>query len=243
MKTFSRILYLLCLAPICLSAQKYKGSLGPHNPHVDGKRVAAQWVNKGDLNLRWYPLGLLNLFDMNLTIGAEYGYGQNKSLILDGGYILASVLGNEDGSLRPASGFIVKTAHRWYYGKRRSESFLDAEATFKKSWYQSGDQWVGRGVVDGVPAYEELMPVNSDKDVFTAGVRMGSRLRFSQNSPVGLEWWWGLGVRYRHFYPNLPADAQFDNGDPWFFDPFNYSENWLPDLQLGLRLTWRTKPL
>jgi hypothetical protein len=234
MKKIIGFLFLLFLfnAGKPLKAQYYNGKV-PRG----GKMVTYTEVGKDDLHLRWYPLGLINFYDLNLTFGAEYSYTNNKSFILDAGYIMASIYGNETGDLQPASGFMVKTAHRWYYGRRRNHMFVDAEAGFKAVRYKSENQWVGRGVVGGTPAYEELMTVTSRKDVFTLGARVGKRVTFSPTSPMGMEFWWGLGIRYRHYYPDLPDDAQIQQFRGWFINPMDYDESWLPDIQVGMRLT------
>ena len=234
------LLYIFCL-PVCLVAQYHNGK-SPENESLKNQNHPNKWVDKGDIHLRWYPMALLNFYDMSLTVGGEYSYAVNKSIILDAGYIMASVLGDESGDLKPATGLNLKTTHRWYYGKRKQGTFVDIEAGFKTAKYKGGEQWVGRGVVDGVPAYEELMPVTSRKDVFTFGARMGKRIPFSPTGPVNLELWWGLGIRYRHYYPNLPEGSQLASPQAWFFDPFDYDESWLPDFQMGLRLTFRVKP-
>jgi hypothetical protein len=233
-KFYGFILSLFC----CLAsvhAQYYNGR-APKNAF---DKVGNTWVEKGDLHLRWYPLGLVNFYDLNITVGSEVSYATNKSYIVDLGYVMASIYGSETGDLRPAKGGILKTTHRWYYGKKYKEVFLDAEAGLKMVKYKNDEQWVGRGVVNGVPAYEELMSFTSRKDVFFLGARLGKRIIFSPTSPVGLELWWGLGIRYRHYYPDLPDDAQVIQFQGWFFNPLEYDESWLPDLQMGLRLTWR----
>ncbi len=235
MKQFTGFILALCCIG-CMGTHlqaQYNNGQAPQN----GKRKVTQQVDKGDLHLRWYPLGLINIFDQNLTLEAEYSYVSNRSMILDAGYVMASTYGNESGKIKTASGFIIKTAHRWYFGKGYNPSFIDAEAGFKSVRYQSEDQWVGRGVVAGTPAYEELMQVESQKDVFTLGARIGKRVTFSPTSRVGMEFWGGLGIRYRHYYPKLPQDAETPQDMGWFSNPMDYGENWFPDFQLGLRLT------
>lgn len=242
MKKLSGILLVLCVfnQSLVLHAQINNGKDSGNAQAVAVKKTPT-YVENGDLQFRWSPLGLINVFDLNLTLGAEYSYATNKSLILDAGYIMASIYGNVNDELQPATGYIVKAAHRWYYGTRRKPTFLETEAGFKNARYKSGNQWVGRGVVGGIPAYEELMQVTSRKDVFTFGVRMGKGFTFGATSPMGMEFWWGLGIRYRHYYPDLPDDAQILQNRGWFINPLDYDESWLPDIQVGMRLTLKAR--
>lgn len=207
----------------------------------DYKSIKSQraFAQKADVHLRWYPFGLINTADMNITFGAEYVYATNKSLSLDAGYIFASSYGNSSGDIMPATGWLTRVNHRWYLSDKRAPFFLEAEAAIKSARYKSGDQWVGRGVVEGVPAYEELMQVTSRKEVFMAGAKFGQHVSFSPGGRLGFEWSAGLGVRYRNYYPDLPADAQVITFGGWGFNPWNYGEEWLPDMQVVFRLTYK----
>lgn len=239
-KLYGFLLYIFCL-PVCLAAQYHNGK-SPENESLKNQNHPNKWVDKGDIHLRWYPYALINIYDLSLTVGGEYSYAANKSMILDVGYIMASVLGDASWDMNSATGIVLKTTHRWYYGKGKQGSFVDIEAGFKTAKYKGQEEWVGRDVVNGIPAYEELMQVTSRKDVFTFGARMGKRIAFSPTGPVNLELWWGLGIRYRHYYLNLPEGSQWEPPRPWIFNPFNYDESWFPDFQMGLRLTFRVKP-
>jgi len=202
---------------------------------------AKPFAKKGDIHLRWYPFGLINTADMNVTFGGEYVYADKKSVSLDAGYIFASIYGNAAGDLMPATGWQTRVNHRWYLSDSRDPLFLEAEAAIKSARYKSGAQWVGRGVVDGVPAYEQLMEVTSRKDVFMAAAKFGQHVSFSPGSRLGFEWAAGLGIRYRNYYPDLPDDAQVITFGGWGFNPWNYGEEWLPDMQVTFRLTWKLK--
>jgi hypothetical protein len=218
---------------------QYRGG-GNAEDYKDKNRFGP-FAKKGEVHLRWYPFGLINTADMNLTFGAEYVYAANKSISLDAGYIFASIYGNSSGDLGPSSGWLTRVNHRWYLSNKRDPFFLEAEAALKSARYKSGNQWVGRGVVDGVPAYEELMQVTSRKEVFTLGAKFGQHISFTPGGRLGFEWSAGLGIRYRNYYPDLPDDAQVSNFDGWGFNPWNYGEQWLPDMQVVFRLTYKIK--
>jgi hypothetical protein len=243
MTIFQRIFCLLL--PLMFAAgpagfAQYRGGKNPGQVTPD-RQYFKESSEKGTINLRWYPFGLLNTSDLNLTLGAEYGYHAHQTIALDLGYIMASVYGNSSGQLEPASGLIARVNHRWYLDKTRHSFFMEAEAATKLAKYKSENQWVGRGVVEGVPAYEELMPVSSKKEVLTLLGKFGQRNSFVPDGRLGFEWVVGLGIRYRNYYPDLPDDAQVLTNNGWGINPWNYGSGWLPDFQLNLRLTWKLK--
>lgn len=232
-------LFLVLFFMVATANAQYRG--GKNLEDYKGKSSMGTFAGKGDIHLRWYPFGLINTADMNLTFGAEYAYAANKSLSLDAGYIFASIYGNSSGDLEPATGWLTRVNHRWYLSNARDPLFLEGEAALKSARYKSENQWVGRGVVNGVPAYEELMTVTSRKDVFTLGAKFGQQVSFTRGGRLGFEWNVGLGVRYRNYYPDLPDDAMVTNFGGWAFNPWNYGEEWIPDMQINLRLTWKLK--
>jgi hypothetical protein len=226
--------------PFVAVAQPHLAVAGTDNINGSTQYSKKEWVQKGDIRLRWQPLGLINVFDMNVTVGAEYNYAVNKGITFDAGYIFASLYG-ENGfadNINPASGVILRAGHRWYLGKY-SLSMIETEAGLKKATYKSGEQWVGRNVVGGVPAYEELMRITSKKEVYTFNVKYGRRFVFNRNGPMSLELLFGLGIRYRNYYPDLPGDAQNNIENPFVSNPWSYGSSWLPDFPLLVRLTYK----
>ncbi len=222
---------------VCAANAQYRG--GRQREPISYNKKS--FVKKEDLRLRWYPFGLINTADMNLTFGAEYTYANQKSISLDAGYIFASSYGNSSGNIMPATGWLARVNHRWYLSGSRDPFFLEAEAAFKSGRYKSGDQWVGRGVVDGVPAYEQLMQVTSKKEVVMMSAKFGQLVSFSRGGRLGFDWAAGFGIRYRNYYPDLPDDAQVITFGGWGFNPWNYGEQWLPDLQVAIRLVYRIR--
>jgi hypothetical protein len=221
-----------------LYAQKNPSSIEKNREEYTRKSMQEVWMQQGEVRLRWQPLGLVNVYDMNLTVGVEYAYRDNRSVMLDVGYIFSSLYGqtNNSGGLSPASGLILRSGHRWFFG-RYGAQFIEAEGGLKAVKYKGDEEWVGRGVVNGVPAYEELMRITSKKEVVTLNAKYGYRFAFGRQSPVSMEIFAGIGVRYRNYYPQLPADAEVIEFAGWGFDPFSYGSDILPDFPMGLRLT------
>ncbi|MCU0333637.1 MAG: hypothetical protein MUF62_01155 [Chitinophagaceae bacterium] len=190
------------------------------------------------LKLRWQPLGLLNVFDMNLTGGLEYVYRQRRAVFADLGYVFASTMGQQnDGGITSARGIIGRAGHRFYFG-RRPAAFVDTDLTYKGVRYDDGEQWIGRGVVNGVPAYEELMQVYSRKQVWTAEAKIGLVYSVHPQGKTTIENWLGLGIRWRNHLPLLPPDAQVPITTNWLLFDFDYSRLVIPQLSLGFRLTF-----
>ncbi|TAD81706.1 MAG: hypothetical protein EAY75_17370 [Bacteroidetes bacterium] len=188
------------------------------------------------VKLRWQPLGLLNVFDVNLTLGAEYFYAERRSVYLDAGYIFASAFSqNNGGAILPTAGMQLRGGHRWYLGNS-TPWFVETDARYKHVKYAENERWVGRNVVNGIPSFSELVRYNEKKDIITVEGKVGLLGRFGRNGNCAIESWIGLGLRYRNFYADLPADAQFFDDN---FDFINYGRYTFLNVPLGLRLTWQ----
>ena len=189
------------------------------------------------LKARLQPLGLLNFLDMNITGGLEYVYAKKKSVSIDLGYVFASGRPSQNNSgLSPAVGFIGRLAHRFYLSENDAW-FIDADITARTTRYNDGEQWVDRGVVNGVPAYQELMQVYSRFNAVILECKGGRFAYIASSGKSTFEYWIGLGVRYRNFYAILPDDAVIpDEGLALFTRP--YGSAWLPSLSVGGRFTF-----
>jgi len=196
------------------------------------KKSIPHWV------YRWQPLGLIDPFDMNLTLGVEYAYHPKRSLTFDAGYIFASQYGSgSDGNgINPARGVLLRGGHRFYLGRRKG-SFLDTDIQYKGVRYRNEAQWVWRGVVNGVPAFEEWRSFNSRKKVWLAAVKFGVPIDFGPRTPLGMEFWIGIGLRYRNFSPDLPPDASLGNRRNFIFNFNNFGESTRGELSIGFRMT------
>ena len=82
----TRYILLVALVFFALFAHaQYRGG-GNAEDYKDKNRFGP-FAKKGEVHVRWYPFGLINTADMNITFGAEYVYAANRSISLDAGYI------------------------------------------------------------------------------------------------------------------------------------------------------------
>lgn len=193
------------------------------------------------LRARWAAFGFLNLADPNFTLGAEYAYGRAKSIGLDLGYIYASNT-NTWANPTKADGLLLRLAHRWYVSRGNSPLYLEAELFAKTVKMQPEERWVNRGVVAGIPSYEQLMMVRSRKQVASFGPRFGQHIALGRNGIWGAEWAIGTGIRYRKIFANLPADAELPQPVGWFLNFNRFGDSWGIDMQINLRLTYTFSP-
>lgn len=228
---------LAILVCISMASVHTYGQFEPYQPPKTSRKKAVTGLEANKFRLRWYFLGFVNMADPNLTVGAEYAYNNKKSIGFDVGYIFAS---NTETPLdaKNASGFQTKLSHRWYLSGGFDPVFLEAELFFKSVSMQPRERWVNRGVVAGVPAYEQLMEVQTRKHVFSIGPRLGQHIKIDKAGKYGFEWAVGVGMRYRRVFNNLPADAELPQPNVWLFgNLFRFGQTWRPDVTLNLRAT------
>ncbi|MCU0375404.1 MAG: hypothetical protein MUF24_08860 [Chitinophagaceae bacterium] len=228
------ILLFSCIC--CLTTFSQFEPYEPGRGRANGKS-AITGLEVQKLRARWAAFGFLNLADPNFTVGAEYAYGRARSIGLDLGYIYASNTNTWANPTR-ANGLLLRLAHRWYVSRGNSPLYLEAELFAKTVKMQPVERWVNRGVVAGIPAYEQLMMVRSRKQVLSFGPRFGQHIALSRNGIWGAEWAIGMGIRYRRLFANLPADAELPQPAGWFLNFNTFGESRGIDLQINLRVTY-----
>jgi hypothetical protein len=228
----------LCMGVFLLWLSGFHGKLWAQEVDKEPPAISKPKINPSQWVYRWQPLGLIDPFDMNLTLGVEYAYHPKRSLTFDAGYIFASQYGSgSDGNgINPARGVLLRGGHRFYLGPRKG-SFLDTDLQYKGVRYRNEAQWIWRGVVNGIPAYEEWRSFDSKKKVWIAAVKFGVPIDFGRRSPLGVEFWVGFGVRNRTFSPDLPADASLSNQRNFIFNFNNFGESTRGELSIGFRMS------
>ena len=154
--------------------------------------IQAQTGMKPEILGRFNVLGLLHPSDQNFSVGVEIRFNQQWSAGTDAGYIFYS---NYLLQANRTSGFIVRPFIRHYYKESR-RSFVEAELHYKMANYKLED-WVGREVVNGVPAYEELTKFTFRKQAFGLHVKFGKVNPLTKNKKLFIEYYLGMGIRWK----------------------------------------------
>jgi hypothetical protein len=137
--------------------------------------------------------GLLDAYDENITIGAEYRFSEHWSTGSDVAYIFNSAYLSESHS---SSGFIVRPFIR-YYPENGRYGFFEAGFHYKHVSYKIND-WIGKDVVNGQPAYEEYSAFHFIKNVYDFNLKAGTATDLSRNKKLRLEFYGGVGIRFKN---------------------------------------------
>ncbi len=155
---------------------------------------------KPRLNAHFNFLGLLDVFDGNISAGGEYIFRSQWSAGLDAAYIFYS----DYVQSKNVSGFIARPFVR-YYTKPTQKTFFQFEIHYKHVGYSGLEDWVERDIVNGVPAYQEYIKYKWKKTVAGMNFEYGNRSALSRNHKLNLETYIGLGLRWR----NQGADESY----------------------------------
>jgi hypothetical protein len=178
----------------------YSGTSQKVDNNLQGKTITA----------RFNFLGIMDYYDVNFSIGAEYGLKPNWSIGSDLAYVYQSAYLYES---KNSKGFIFRPFIRFYPGKDK-RGFLEAELHYKYVSYKLTD-WIARDVTNGVPAYEEYTTFHFRKNVFGVSIKTGTQANLSRNKKFRLELYIGLGIRFK----NQGADVgTYIRGRGFFFD-------------------------
>lgn len=159
-----------------LSAQKKKGVM--------------RYEDK--LSIRVSPLGLIDVFDGNLTAGIIYSLNNRWSLSTDLSCIFYSAYLNDNMG---SSGYIVKPSVRYYVSDTR-KFFFESSVWYKRSTYKLTD-WLDMDCVNGVPAFRELKDFRFRKRVLGWNVQGGFQKGLMKNNKLRMEIYAGLGIRFK----------------------------------------------
>jgi hypothetical protein len=192
----------------------------------------AQWSpwkisprDTGKIYLRFSPLGLTDLLDVNFTVGGEYPFNNTWSATMDAGFIFYSQYMR---NCEKVTGMLLRPAIRKYTGRTR-ERFIELQLHYKGVMYHVND-WISRELVDGASAYDQLAKFRFRKQVF------GLHLLF-------LEFAAGFGIHYKVTGPYKEVNSRFE-------DPFalvvNRDNNLkpvartvVPALPIGVRIVYK----
>ena len=143
--------------------------------------------------LRFNFTGLADPIDNNISLGGEFPFHPNWSLITDLAYIEYSAYFS---NIKQTSGYIVKPAIRFYPYALNHSGFFEAVLFYKKAHYHLRD-WLGRDCVNGIPVYEQYKDFSYNKQVTGMNLQMGLQTDLSRNKQLRFEAYLGLGIRIR----------------------------------------------
>jgi hypothetical protein len=142
--------------------------------------------------VRFSPLGLVDVFDGNLSAGATLSLNKRWLLSADLSYIFYSVYLDKD---KGVSGYIFKPGVRYYFSDRR-RFFIESGAFYKRVGYRVND-WLGKDAVNGVPAYQEWTTFTFRKQVLGINVMAGVQKSLVKSNRLRMEIYAGTGLRYK----------------------------------------------
>lgn len=162
--------------------------------------------------------GIIDIFDANLTAGAEFPIGKRLSVGVDAGYIYSSVYFSWSAY---TSGYIIRPFIR-YYTDKKEEVFVQAQLHYKYVNYQK-EGWVDRDLVNGVPSYSEFSVADNIKKAMGLHLLVGGRQKlYSKTSGLFIEETIGFGVRYKtQDFPlrNTSSIRLFNDNKTSYFSP------------------------
>jgi hypothetical protein len=177
---------LLCLLLLLLTAA------GNAQPFSNRSRFNGPGFNPrmdiGKVYVRGGPLGLLDVYDGNFSLGGEYRLNRNWSVTMDAGYIFYSAYLLK---AKNAMGIVLRPGIRWYTGIDRNV-FIECQFHYKGVRYHVND-WLGKDAVNNVAAYEELKEFQYSKRVMGAQIMIGFRKFLWQSQRLFVETYLGWG--------------------------------------------------
>lgn len=190
------------------------------------KEIPYKWA------VRFNVLGMLDPLDGNISAGGEYIFHPRWSVTTDLSFILYSAYLPQNKS---AIGFMLKPAIRFYTSESR-KGFLEATLFYKQVGYKLED-WLGKGFVNGVPAYEEYQDFIFRKRVGGINLQAGLQANLSKDKLLRLETWFGLGIRFKWQDIKNHPDASYQTNRIFLTD-LTREYYVAPSIPFGVRLVY-----
>jgi hypothetical protein len=188
-------------------------------------------ADTGWLYLRFSPLGMIDLFDGNITLGSEYRFNDTWAATLDAGAILYSAF---RGLNKRTTGFLLRPGIR-VYPTRWKDFFIDLQFHYKNVTYQVKD-WLEKEVVANVASYEEYKVFRLKKRVIGGNISAGVRGYFTNNRRFYIEGYLGVGIQYKEEGIHKEPNSRYDRGLRIFND--QDGKYVLPAVPAGVRIIY-----
>jgi hypothetical protein len=191
-------------------------------------------LKSNSIFIRFNPLGLANIFNGNLSFGAEYRFKKQWSATMDAAWVFYSYDFDES---RHASGIILRPAVRYYLGGKLRR-YVEGELHYKSITHRQ-QGWLGHDCVNGIPAYEEFTGFRYRKINYGFHIKTGIVYTLDKESRFYMDVYLGLGVHHRNLkIVNKPGCCMVNaNFSSSFFDN-TQGTNYIA-IPMGARLVYR----
>jgi hypothetical protein len=188
-------------------------------------------ADTGKLYLRFNPFGVVDLFDGNVTLGAEFRFNDTWSATLDAGAILYSAYMPHS---KRSTGILLRPGIR-LYPTTWKDFTVDLQLHYKNVTYNIRD-WVEKDVVASVASYEEYKVFRYKKEVIGGNIMVGFRDYFSRNRRFYIEWYMGLGIHFKKEAVRDEPNSRYERGFRMFND--EDGKYVLPAVPVGMRIVY-----
>ena len=227
--------FLLTITCSIAGAQSSRGRYDYSRKHPDKNSRRYHFIDSSKKIVgRFNFLGLLDPYDENASIGAEYKFAPQWSFGMDAAYIFNSAYLRDS---KQCQGFIFRPFLRFYPDNGRREYF-EAELHYKHVSYQLTG-WQGKDVIDGVPSYEEYTTFHYIKNAYGVNIKFGTWSNLTNDKKLRLEYFIGLGLRFKRQHS---ANGSYSPGTDFFMGLYK-PDYATPVLPMGIRLVYDLKTL
>lgn len=185
--------------------------------------------------VRFNMLGLLDIFDGNVSFGGEYAFQPRWSVTTDLSFIFYSVYFQDS---KGALGYNIKPGIRYYVADNR-RGFLEAILFYKRVGYKT-EGWLDEDVVNGIPAYQKFQDFTIRKQVAGINIQAGLQRSISADKLLRMEGYIGLGIRFKWRDIKNHPEASFNRSDSFFWRE-NNDYYVVPSVPFGIRLVYCIK--
>lgn len=185
--------------------------------------------------IRMNITGLIDPMETNISGGIEYRFNDSWSVSCDAGWIFHSTYFE---NIKSTSGIIFRPSARGYFQKSR-RTFAELQFHYKNVTYKIED-WLGRGCINGIPAYEEFTTFRYRKKVAGLNLNFGYQGRISRNNKLWFDVYLGVGARKKWDKVVKEEGSCYENNGPFTFTNSNFwGDDLYPSLPMGFRLLYK----
>lgn len=218
------IFLLLLLFSFFAQAQRKKHSFTEH-PFTESKTA-----------ISFNPFALAEI-DFTALAGYETRLAPRWYLSTEAGYIFASnYIGRTEQSSNDGTGFLIRPSVKWFVADN-NKFYLQPQIFYKQVTHKMHD-WLGKSVVNGVPAYEQLQDFGYRRKIYGFNTVAGFVLALDQHKNGYMDFYFGLGLRYKKSSIAGEPSSTYQNSDGLFG---NMDNGIFPSVPVGIRIIYVLK--